>query len=174
MKLWTLCEDRKKWKNSWVLSRSDSMGNVLDRIEKDKKSPLKLVDYPDDFLEQFAYIFDDYVYLIDETSFYDNDDYPEYSYSDRKSTYTEVIYPRNNIVISGGRPVGHMVEITSYAGGMDARTRHLGYIAFFEKPDRAAGETFSESYSANGGNSRSGWTRSYSIIKACDAHKKSK
>ena len=162
MYLWTLTGSKATWQSCYALRRSDSMGNVLDRAEKDKKSGLTLCEYPEGFLDEFEEMLDSYVYEIEETSSYDNDDYPEYSYTDRKSQYTEGL-SRYDVVVAGGRPVGHIKEFTSYGGGMSNRTSTEGYIAYFA--EAFPGEKCPNSYRASGGDRRTTWCRTYTLKK---------
>lgn len=163
MKLWTLCADRTRWKNNWTLYRSDSMGNVVDQIEKERNCALTYEEYPDDFLDSIAEVFDRYAYCIDEYEEYDNDDYDISSSSQHR--FTTAMSPREMIVISEGRPVGHMVKSKEYGHGMDNRTWTYGTILFFDQPNPEAGETFRESYTVYNQNGRWSTRRTYSIVE---------
>ncbi len=163
MKLWTICPDRTKWKSHWTLRRSDSMGNVLDKLEKQKGSILTLQEYPDGYLDQFADVFAKYAYKIDEYESYDNDDY-DISSSDEHH-YIRDIQASDMIVISDGRPVGHMIESKGYGGGMDNRSCTYGTILFFEKPNAEAGETYDTSYTVSDQSGRWSTRTTYTVIE---------
>ena len=135
MKLWTLCTDRSKWKSNWMLCRSDGMGNVVDRLEQNSDGIITLQEYPNDFLDRFNEFIESYAYHVDEHEEYDNDDYDISSSSDRE--YVTDLRPIEMIVISDGRPVGHMIESQRYGGGMDARTWTYGTILYFDKLDQS-------------------------------------
>ena len=163
MILWTLCKDRKRWMNRWTLSESDTMGNSFDRIKENKDSALTRKEYPDDFLDQFAGLFDNYVIHVDEHEDYDNDDYDIYKSDDR--VYIRDITLGEMTVISDGRPVGQMTVSKEYAGGMCNRSATYGTILFFEKPNREAGETFNESCTEWHDSGRWSYRRTYTIIE---------
>ena len=76
-----------------------------------------------------------------------------------------VMSPQDMIVISNGRPVGHMVKSKEYGHGMDNRTWTYGTILFFDKPNPEAGETFRESYTVYDQNGRWSTSRTYSIAE---------
>ena len=166
MKLWTLCSDRKRWSNKWTLSRSDSMGNVVNKLENQDDPIISLVEYPDDFLDRFEYIFEKYGYHIKTRETYDNDDYDisETSISECISA----LKPREGIVISDGVPVGHMVTSMEYGHGMDNRSWTYGTILFFDKPDEQAGEHFMQSYSVSNQSGRWSTSSTYTIVDKSD------
>ena len=131
MKLWTLTGEKKDWKTYFVIHKWDSMGNVVDDVNDKKDSFISLKNYPDDFLDKIADVFDTYVLQIDEHESYENDDNDTSGEYDRK--YTSKLSPRDKIVISDNKPVGFMIESKSYAGGMDNRTKIEGTILYFDK-----------------------------------------
>ena len=163
MKLWTLCKDRKRWMNRWTLSESDTMGNSFDRIKEYEDGALTRKEYPDDFLDQFAGLFDNYVIHVDEHETYDNDDYNIYTSDDRE--YTMDITLGRTTVISDGRPVGEMMVSKEYAGGMCNRSTTYGTILFYEKPNREAGETFKEGCTEWHSSGRTSYRRTYTIVE---------
>ena len=100
MKLWTITSDRTKWSNQFTLRRSDSMGNVLDRLEESKGGIIALVEYEDGFLDQFRDVYEKYALQVKEHEEYDNDDYDIYESSD--SEYKSKITLGHLTVISDG------------------------------------------------------------------------
>ena len=163
MKLWTITSDRTKWSNQFTLRRSDSMGNVLDRLEESKDGIIALVEYEDGFLDQFRDVYEKYALQVKEHEEYDNDDYDIYESSD--SEYKSKITLDHLTVISDGRPVGQMIESKEYGGGMDNRTWSYGTILFFDKPNAEAGETYSESYTVYDKNGRYSTRSVYTMVK---------
>lgn len=163
MKLWTLCDDRTKWRNRFTLYKCGTMGNICDRIEEDPDSPLFRKEYPDDFLAPFSDISETYVIHVDEKRVYDNDDYNIYDESTRKYFKDIVLGPTT--VIANGRPVGELIESTSYAGGMCNMSWREATIIFYVKPDAEAGETFSETSSESSQSGRTSYYRDYTVVK---------
>ena len=158
MKLWTLCDDVKQWKSSFTMRKWDSMGNVVDEIDKIKDSPLTLKEYPDDFLDKISEVFENYAFQIDEYESYENDDNDTSGEYERQ--YTSDLSPKDKIVICNGEPVGFMIESKAYKGGMDNRTMISGTILYFKdagNPDN--------SYTIYDQSGRWRSRRTYTIVK---------
>ena len=163
MELWTLCADKTKWENSYMLRRSDSMGNVVDKINESKNAPVFKKEYPDDFLDQFKDLLDSYECQIDENESYSNDDYPDEDYD----SHYKGIRPISafKIVVSEGVPVGVEFEQTEYAGGMDNRTWRYLYVLYFEDGDRSKGEKFNSYMYNSRREGRYSYSTTYKIVK---------
>ena len=74
-----------------------------------------------------------YVIHVDERRVYDNDDYNIYEKSSREYFKDIVLGPTT--VIANGRPVGELIESTSYAGGMCNMSWNNATIISYVKPD---------------------------------------
>ena len=161
--LWTLTPNKSQWKDHFKLRRWDSSGNVLDRIEKQRGSALKYVEYSNQFAESIKHILDEYTLSVYEISSYDNDDYPEYSYENRVSEYNEAL-SLENIVISDNKPVGYLYQETSYGGGMDSRAVVYGNVVYFDAADRKS-SSLSDSFTISTSTSRKSSNCKYTLIR---------
>ncbi len=159
MELWTLCKDKTKWKTYFDLRKWDSMGNVVDEIDKEKDSFITLKEYPDDFLDKISNVFNEYVLQVDEHESYENDDNDTSGEYERK--YETKMSPKNKIVISNGVPVGFMVESKKYGGGMNNQTKISGTILYFDGEDIE-----DNSYTVYDQNGRWRTRRTYTIVKS--------
>lgn len=155
MELWTLCKERGKWKSSFVLRKWDSMGNVVDKIDEQKGSPLTRQDYPDDFLEQIADVFETYAFEVDEYESYENDDNDTSGEYERQ--YVTDLSPKDMVVISNGVPVGFMVESKDYNRN---KTTFYGTVLYFHNAGTAA-----NSYTIEDQTGRWRSRRTYTLIK---------
>ena len=159
MKLWTLIKDRTQWKTYFVLRKWDSMGNVVDEIDKEKDSFITLKEYPNDFLDKIAYVFDKYLLQVDEYESYENDDNDTSGEYERQ--YTQKLSQKDKIVIFNGEPVGFMVESKKYGGGMNNQTSISGTILYFN------GENIEDnSYVVYDQNGRWRTKKTYTIVKS--------